>query len=114
MLKFLERIFQGLTDAPIQSTVALVIFLLAIPFIRKGLRERPPAPPPTPVSAPLEVTQPWIGPQILHQTFEVDRLHRRIDDLRSDLAMLIKAMEQQTTQLDALLKLMRRRVSRRK
>lgn len=113
MLKFLERIFQGLSDAPIQSTVALVIFLLAIPFIRKGLRERPPAPP-APPPASLEVSQPWVGQQILHQTFEVDRLHRRIDDLRADLSAMMKLVEQQATLIDALVKLMRRRVNRQK
>jgi len=90
-MKFLEKLYDGLTNTPVQSAVALVILLLAYPLIRSALREKPPAVPPHPV--PIEVESAWMIQNLTRMQMDIEAIKDRLGVMSnqiSGLASLLK------------------------
>lgn len=90
MTKLLERIYDGLTSSPLQTVGALIIFLIALPLIRAGLRERPPAPPATP--SPIEIESPWFVQNFLQMQKDVEAIKAQLGVLSNQVAAIAKLM----------------------
>jgi hypothetical protein len=92
MSKLFDRIWDGLTSAPLQTVAALIIFLLALPLIRAGFRDnKPPAPPPAP--APIEIESPWFVQNFLQMQKDVEAMSTQLRVLSSKvdgIAQLLK------------------------
>jgi len=99
-MKFIERIYDGLISSPLNTVGALIIFLLALPLIRKGLRDRPPAaqPPPAPAPAPIEIESPWFVQNFLQ--------------MQDDVAKIKRTQEMLSSKIDGIASLLKRRASR--
>jgi hypothetical protein len=75
MQKILERQYEGLLSNTLQTVGALIIFLLALPLIRSGLREKPPAPPPPPPPpVPIEVESAWLIQNVTRMQMDIDQI----------------------------------------
>lgn len=85
MTKLLERIWDGLISNPLNTVGALIIFLLALPLIRAGLRDRPPAPPPAP-SSPIEVESPWFVQNFLQMQSDIEKIKEQLVVLSGQVA----------------------------
>ncbi|QDW38995.1 hypothetical protein FFI89_018700 [Bradyrhizobium sp. KBS0727] len=90
-MKLLERIYDGLTSNTLQTVGALIIFLLALPLIRAGLREKPQAPPP-PQPSPIEVESPWFVQNFLQMQTDVERMKDQLGGISSQLAGVVKLL----------------------
>ncbi|MBR1150066.1 hypothetical protein [Bradyrhizobium sp. JYMT SZCCT0428] len=93
-MTFVEKVYDGLFNFPVQSAAALVIILLALPLIRSGLREKPPAPPPQPV--PIEVESAWMIQNLTRMQMDIENIKGRLDVLSSQVkgvAALLKRRE---------------------
>ncbi len=91
MTKLLERIYDGLTSSPLQTVGALIIFLLALPLIRAGLREKPPAPPP-PAASPIEIESPWFVQNFLQMQKDVEKIKAALPIMSGQLAAIAKLL----------------------
>ncbi|ODM71663.1 hypothetical protein [Bradyrhizobium elkanii] len=79
MEKLLERIYDGLTSSPLNTVGALIIFLIALPLIRAGFRDRSPAPPaPQPPPVPIQIESPWLTQQVIEMHFEIEQIKERL------------------------------------
>lgn len=111
-------------SSPMQSIVAvLVVLLMAFPLIRSALKavqpEHPPAAPPPPSLAPPGITSEWLIATLVGIQLGIDRMHNKQEELqevaekiRGDLTEVLRKQETITTTLTALVKLLRRRQSR--
>ncbi|WP_424627565.1 hypothetical protein [Bradyrhizobium sp. SYSU BS000235] len=110
---------------PMQSVLALVIVLLvAFPLIRGALREgkAPPAVPPVLPSPPPPLIQetPWLITTLTGIQIRIDQMLSKQDDIAEGICdvsakqdEILRKQEIITTTLTALVKLLRRRQSRR-
>lgn len=82
MSKLLDRVWEGLSSAPLQTVAALIIFLLALPLIRAGFRDKasPPASPPAPLPppAPIEIESPWFVQNFLQMQKDVEAVSTQL------------------------------------
>ena len=84
-MKSIERLFDALLASPLNAVGALVIFLLALPLIKQGLRDRP-APPAPPAPAPIEIESPWFVQNFLQMQDDVAKIRARLDVLSNPVA----------------------------
>jgi hypothetical protein len=100
MSKLFDRIWDGLSSAPLQTVAALIIFLLALPLIRAGFRDRPPsqASPPSPPSTPIEIESPWFVQNFLQ--------------MQNDMEKMVEQLGLVSSKVDGLARLLKRRAGR--
>ena len=91
MIKFLERIYDGLVSSPFNTVGALIIFLLALPLIRSGLREKPPAPP-EPPPHPIEIESPWFVQNFLQMQTDVAKIKDHLGVISNQVAGIAKLL----------------------
>ncbi|MDP1867016.1 MAG: hypothetical protein Q8L13_11835 [Bradyrhizobium sp.] len=93
MQKIVERLYDGLASNTLQTVGALIIFLLALPLIRSGLREKPPpAPPPAP-PVPIEIESAWLIQNLTRMQMDIDAIKERLGVMSnqiSGVAQLLK------------------------
>lgn len=86
MEKLLERIYDGLTSNPLNTVGALIIFLLALPLIRAGLRSQPPpAAPPVPPPVPIQIESPWMTQHMVEIHFEIEQIKLQLGVLSNQI-----------------------------
>lgn len=90
MAEIASALFEALTKSPLNATVSLIIFLLAMPLIIKGLRDRKEEPPPP---VPIQVESPWLVIELNVISTSLQEMHRDIRDLAKALDRLIFHME---------------------
>lgn len=97
MLKFVERIYDGLISNPFNTVGALIILLLALPMIRAGLRERP-APPPLPTMSPVEIESPWLIQNLTRMQLDIEQAKLQLGIISNKIdgiASLLKRRQRQ-------------------
>jgi hypothetical protein len=95
MGKFLDRIYDGLLTSPLSTIGALIIFLLALPLIKKGLAEKPPPPAP-PAPTPIQIESPWLTQHLVEMHFEIEQIKGHMSVLSNQVkgvAQLIRRRE---------------------
>jgi hypothetical protein len=96
---FAERIYDGLTSRPIQTVGALIIFLIALPLIRAGLRAPPPSqavsplPPDKPV--PIEIESAWFVQNVTRMQMDIDTIKDRMGVLSNQVAGVAQLIKRQ-------------------
>ncbi len=90
-MKFVEKLYDGLLNSPVQSAVALVILLIALPLIRSALREKPPATPPTPV--PIEVESAWMIQNLTRMQMDIEAIKERLGVMSNQIAGVASLMK---------------------
>jgi len=80
VVEIASAIIEALTKAPLQGVASLIIFLLAMPIIIKGLRDRKEEshqPPPV----PIQVESPWLVIELNAISATMQEMHREIREL---------------------------------
>lgn len=93
MLKFLERIYDGLINNPFNTVGALIVLLLALPLIRSGLRDKDPPPPPPPQPVPIEVESAWMIQNLTRMQMDIDAIKERLVVLSSQVSGIAKLLK---------------------
>jgi hypothetical protein len=92
----IERIYDGLISNSLNTVGALIIFLLALPLIRAGLRDRspPPAPPPpAPPPVPIEVESAWMIQNLTRMQIDIDSINDRLGVISNQVAGVAKLLK---------------------
>ncbi|MCP1832852.1 hypothetical protein [Bradyrhizobium sp. USDA 4545] len=96
MERLLERVYDGLTSSPLNTVGALIIFLIALPLIRAGFRDRPAAPPAQQPPVPIQIESPWLTQQLIEIHYEVEKIEERLGVLSNQvkgIATLLRRRE---------------------
>jgi len=96
MQKIIERLYEGLLSNTLQTVGALIIFLLALPLIRSGLREKPPAPPPPP-PVPIEVESAWLIQNVTRMQMDIDRIKDLMGVMSNQIAGVAQLIKRRQT-----------------
>lgn len=76
--------------SPFQAVISLIIFLLALPLIMKGRRDKPTAQDPEP--APVQVESPWLVIELNTISNGVQEMHRDLRELSRVMDRLVASM----------------------
>jgi hypothetical protein len=93
-MKFVEKLYDGLLNSPVQSAVALVILLIALPLIRSALREKPPETPPAPV--PIEVESAWMIQNLTRMQMDIEGIKELLKVLSNKIDGTAKLIRRQS------------------
>lgn len=84
----LDRIYDGLINSPLATVGALIIFLLALPLIRAGFRDKPTTPPaatdPRPI--PIEIESAWLVQNVTRMQMDIDAIKNLLGVLSNQIA----------------------------
>lgn len=92
MLKFVEKIYDGLISNPLNTVGALIIFLLALPMIRAGLKDKP-QPPPLPPVTPVEIESPWLIQNLTRMQLDVEGMKGQLGVLSNKIDGIAKLLK---------------------
>lgn len=100
-MEFLLNLLDALQKSPFQATISLIIFLIALPLIIKGLRDRS-SPPSQPQQTQIQIESPWL-------VIELNTISAMVQDLQRQVQALSAAVLTMNKTVDIILVLMRRR-----
>lgn len=93
MLKFVEKIYDGLISNPLNTVGALIIFLLALPMIRAGLKDKPQPPPLPPPVTPVEIESPWLIQNLIKMQLDIDGINRQLGVISNKIDGIAKLLK---------------------
>ena len=88
-----ERIYDGLISNSLNTVGALIIFLLALPLIRAGLRDRSPPPAPQPAPIPIEVESAWMIQNLTRMQMDIAAINDRLGVISNQVAGVAKLLK---------------------
>lgn len=92
-----DKIFDGLLNNGLNTVGALIIFLLALPLIRMGLREKPtpPAVPADQKASPIEIESAWLVQNVTRMQMDIDNIKGLLGVLSNQVAGVAQLIKRQ-------------------
>jgi hypothetical protein len=97
MFKFLEKVYDGLISNPFNTIGALIIFLLALPMIRAGLKDKPPPLPQPPIS-PVEIESPWLIQNLTRMQLDIEGIQGQLGIMSNKIDGIAKLLKRRQRQ----------------